>query len=175
MRKFAIALLAALPLATAVYAETRDDAVDVRAAMVNEINPATLAVWKVSNAAIDDKGAIDPAKMDDAAWADLIDAAEQLGKAAERLAQAKAVIAAGPDNLPAGNGEEGRPAMHEIQGYIDSDFETFREEALVLSDVAAVLGQASRLRDDESVSMMVEEMNFSCESCHKQFWYPSGF
>jgi len=87
--------------------EATADALVVRTAMKQQVNPATLAIWDIGNNAMGDDGGIDPAKMDDARWAALADHAGKLGEAARMMAGAKALTAAelntssmlGPDAL----------------------------------------------------------------------------
>ena len=174
MRKSVIVLLAALPLASAVLAETTmsTGVVDVRASMTDEINPAIMGVWDISNAAMSDTGGIDPALMNDKSWQDLADAARQLAAASMTLAGSEMLLSAAPDNVPEGDGQNGLPAMEDIQHYINADPVSFREKAQALADVASALAVAAQSYDAEKAGPLVEELNLACENCHSQFWYP---
>src|SRR5690606_40378954 len=61
------------------------EVVDVRAEMQQHINPAMLGIWDVTNNAMNDEGAIDPALMDAAKWRQVAAAAEQLAQSGLRI------------------------------------------------------------------------------------------
>ena len=70
----------------AASALTQSAALDVRATMQTEVNPAMLAIWDVGNNALNEEGGIDPALMDAEKWARVAQAADQLAAAARDAA-----------------------------------------------------------------------------------------
>jgi cytochrome c556 len=170
----AAAGLAAAGLATGALAETslNSQPVDVRAAMVEQINPAIVSVWDISNAAMDETGGIDPAMMDAAGWTSLAAASDRLASAAGEMALAQVLLSAAPGNMPSAEGQDGMPSMEEVQAYINADPAAFRDKAQALGTIAAQLADAARAQDHAAASPLVEELNIACESCHSQFWYP---
>ena len=160
----------ALLLAGALAAQTAGNTVDVRAAMVGQVNPATLAIWDVGNTAMNDEGGIDPALMTDESWARLADAAARLDRASEDMATAEVILSAAPGNIP--DGETAGASMAEIQGYIDTDPDGFRAAAKELADYAAKLSTAALNRDADAAGDLVAELDSVCEGCHSPYWYP---
>ena len=82
----------------AASALTQSAALDVRATMQTEVNPAMLAIWDVGNNALNVEGGIDPALMDAEKWARVAQAADQLAAAGKAMAAAEGYVAAAPDN-----------------------------------------------------------------------------
>ena len=87
MRLGLLLLSAGAALASGQTAEIPAQAgtVFTRESMVAEINPAAVEIWDVSNNALSDSGALDPALMNDAAWARLEEAARMLERLSGRL------------------------------------------------------------------------------------------
>lgn len=144
-------------------------ALDIRAAMQQRVNPATLAIWDVSNNALDDEGAIDPGLMDDAKWAQIADAAGQLSAAGKDIAAAEAFIATAPGNTAVAEGEI---AMEAVQKHIDADPAGLKQMAAGLADHADRIAAAARAKDAKAAGDLISEMDGVCESCHARYWYP---
>lgn len=142
---------------------------DVRAAMQQRVNPATLAIWDVGNNAMNDEGGIDPAQMDDAKWAQLAKAAGDLSAAGEAMASAGAYLAAAPDNTEVGEGEV---PMEAVQKHIDSDPKLFGQMAAAMAAHADKLSAAVEAKDAAAAGDLIAAMDGVCESCHARFWYP---
>lgn len=177
MRKLAMVALPALVLAMVGTAWAADGATDagplyVRPAMQGPVNEATNALWDIGNNAMDDEGGIDPAQMDDAKWARLVEAAGVLEAEARVMENAQAIHAALP-----GEGsvvEPGAYAMEDVQRYIDADPQAFRLLAKALGDHAAKITAAANARDAKNAGLLVGEIDQVCEACHAQYWYPQG-
>lgn len=146
-------------------------ALNVRQAMQEGINAATMEIWDVGNNAMSDDGGIDPEQMTPESWARLESAAQGLKATAMEMHDAQAFVAASPENAP----EEGAPgavSMEDVQRYIDANPDGFREAARHLADHADLLIGAAQSRDAQAAGDLVAQLDQVCEVCHSQFWYP---
>lgn len=146
-------------------------AVDVRAAMQQQVNPAILAIWDIGNNAMNDEGGIDPALMDDAKWASLAEAAGNLAEASRHMAAGDSFHAAGADNMEVAEGEI---SMADVQRFLDGDPEGFRALATAQADHADRLLAAANARDVAAAGELVAGVDGVCEDCHSRFWYPES-
>ena len=151
-------------------AKKEPEAIAVRANMVEGVNPAALAIWDVSNAALNDDNGLDPAQMNDAAWQKVEEAAESLRTYAHRLATAKVLRASGSD-LVGGKVPEGVSSREQIQAMIDANPDGFRASAAKLEQDADALANAARARDIKAAGELVFTFDKSCQSCHENYWY----
>jgi len=168
-----LAILAAGAVALAwqaIAAEPKGQAVDVRANMVEGVNPAALAIWDVGNNAIDENGGLDPAQMDAAAWAKVAEAAQSLGTYAHRLAAAKAIRASGPD-LAGGKVPEGVASREQIQAMIDANPAGFRASAANMEQQAKALAAAAAKHDLKATGDLIAGFDQTCQACHQNYWY----
>lgn len=154
----------------ATSAKVTSAAVDVRANMVEGVNPAALAIWDVGNAALNDDNGLDPAQMNDAAWAKLHENAVTLGTYAHRLASAKVLRATGPD-LIGGKVPEGVASREQIQAMIDANPAGFRASAAELERYANGIAKAAKARDIKTAGELVFTFDSNCQSCHERYWY----
>jgi len=142
---------------------------DVRAAMQQQVNPAVMSIWDVTNNAMNDEGGLDPAQMDAAGWAQVAEGADLLAASGTAMADASTYIAAAPDNAEVAEGEI---AMAEVQRHIDSDPRLFGQMGAAFASHAGKLAAAARARDAAATSALVADLDGVCESCHARFWYP---
>lgn len=142
---------------------------DVRAVMQQEVNPAMLAIWDVTNNAMDDEGGIDPKQMDAAKWAAVAEQADKLAAAGAAMAAMGELHASATDNAEVAEGEV---TMAAVQKALDANPDAFRALAATLVEQASQLAAASRARDAAKTGALVSEMDAVCESCHIPFWYP---
>lgn len=167
--------IAALTLGFALLAgrtiASEPDDVDVRANMVEGVNPAALAIWDVGNRAADENGGLDPAQMDAAAWAKVAEAAQSLGTYAHRLAAAKIIRASGPD-LVDGKVPEGVASREQIQAMIDANPGGFRAAAASMEQQAKALAAAATERNLEQTGELISTFDQACQGCHENYWYP---
>ena len=168
--KWCIAIAALAVGAAAIAAEPENTAVDVRANMVEGVNPAALAIWDVGNAAMDESGGLDPAQMDDAAWTKVREAAQSLGTYAHRLAAAKVIRASGPD-LVDGKIPEGVSSRAQIQAMIDAQPAGFRASAAAMEEQAKALAAAAGKRDLKATGELIGSFDQACQGCHENYWY----
>jgi hypothetical protein len=167
----AVAAAAAAALACqAIAAAPEGAAVDVRATMVEGVNPAALAIWDIGNAAIDDSGALDSAKMNAAGWDKLRDAALSLATHAHRLATAGAIRASGPQLLD-GKVPEGVASREQIQAMIDANPGGFRALAGTMEEQANALATAAGERNAEKAGGLISGFDGTCEACHQNYWH----
>jgi len=146
-------------------------ALDVRQAMQQGINAATMEIWDVGNNAMNDDGGMDPAQMTPESWARLETAAQGLKGVALDMHDARAFVAASPENAPE-EGAEGAVSMEDVQRYIDADPDGFRSAAMALAGHAELLIGAARVRDAQAAGDLVAQLDQVCEVCHAQYWYP---
>jgi cytochrome c556 len=145
------------------------DAIVVRAAMVQHVNPATLAIWDIDNNAMADDGGLDPAQLDDATWTSLAEHARMMSAAAKSMTGAGKLQAASADNMSVAEGEV---TMAAVQKALDADPEGFRREAAALAAHADKLAAAAAAKDAKVAGDLVAGLDQVCESCHAKYWYP---
>ncbi|WP_164549729.1 cytochrome c [Altericroceibacterium xinjiangense] len=146
--------------------------ISVREAMADHINPATLAVWDVTNTALADDGGLDPRLMDDAAWEKLAGAASVLHSDAALLSAQPKLQVVQPGREAGQSIAESAYSAEQIQRFIDADPAAFREMAQQLSLTAAELAKAAQERDARRAGETAGQIDALCESCHQKFWYP---
>ena len=168
-----LAASAALVTFAAAALAQNGETVQTRQAMVDGVNPAALAIWEVTNAAMNDEGGLDPAKIDAEAWGKIEDAARMLEVYGNRMAGAKAIVAGGPD-LASGEIPPGVASKEQIQAMIDADPEGFRAVAADMAAQAASLATAARARNTSVAGELASGIDEACQSCHTRYWYLQG-
>ena len=142
---------------------------DVRATMQGQVNPAMLAIWDVGNNALDDNGGIDPAKMDDAKWAQVAENADKIAAAGKDISEASAFVAAAANNSTVGEGEI---TMAAVQQHIDGNPDGLKQMGAAFADHATRLATAARAKDVKTAGDLISGMDQVCENCHLEYWYP---
>jgi cytochrome c556 len=153
----------------AAAALAQPTALDVRATMQNQVNPAMLAIWDVGNNALNDEGGIDPKLMDAAKWGQVAEAADTLAAAGQAIAGADSFLAAAPDNSEVADGEI---TMAAVQRHIDADPAGLKQMGAAFADHAQRLAMAARTQDAATAGDLISEMDGVCETCHARYWYP---
>lgn len=144
----------------------------LHAVMKEQIDANADALWDVTNAAIDDDAMIDPAKLDDAKWAQILELSGKVEAGARTLAALDPIIVAAPGvNISDSDIEDGHSAA-QVQGFVDADPATFRNLATTLADHMQELGAAARSKDTENLARLVNQLDGVCETCHLSYWYP---
>jgi cytochrome c556 len=164
------AALGALASCQTTEPPVREPVLDTRVAMVAGVNPAAVAIWDITNEAMDDAGELDPVRMDDEAWARLREAAQMLEAYSLAMAEAEVIRAGGPD-LVGREVPEGVATRAEIQAMIDADPAGFRAEARDLAERARLLVEAARVRDVAAAGHRAAEIDVPCQGCHSRYWY----
>lgn len=157
----------------AVAGASEPEELDVRQAMVEGVNPATLAIWDVGNNALDEDGGLDPALMDDAAWARLHEAAQSLATYGHGMANAHGIRASGPD-LVEGKVPEGAASREQIQAMIDGNPDGFRAHSAEMERQARAIADAAAARNIETTGALVFTFDGTCQGCHEGYWYLPG-
>lgn len=136
-------------------------------------------IWDVSSKAFNAKGdGLDARKLDAGDWKKLAEAGRRLKERATLLAQAKRVIAAGPDEHIMG--EEAAhggvkktwdaASAKQIQALIDAKPKLFAEHAWTLARTGATLEKAAKVRDARTVYKVSANLDEVCDGCHQPFW-----
>lgn len=169
MRAILVVSLAALAL-SATAASSQDAApLDVRHTMQAEVNPAIVAIWDVTNNAMDDNGAINAALIDDAGWTQIATSATALAAAGDRMAAAQNFIAASPGNWATAEEEV---SMDVVQASLDAEPAGFRTFGAAFAVTARELEAAATARDAARTEDFVTSMDGTCSGCHGAYWYP---
>lgn len=138
--------------------------------MVSGVNPAAIAIWDITNAAMDDSGAFDASLLSDGHWADLAEAARMLEVQSHRMANADELRAGGPeitgDQIP-----PGVATREEIQAMINADPASYRAMSAEMGRQATALIAASQAHDGIAVGQLVNRMDKVCQTCHVRYWY----
>jgi len=146
------------------------ETVQTRQAMVDGVNPAALATWDVTNAAMNDEGRLDPALIDAEGWSRIAEAAQMLEVYGKRMAEAKVIVAGGPD-LVSGELPPGVASKEQIQAMIDADPAGFRAAAADMAQQATALAAAAKARDTATVGDLASGIDGACQGCHTRYWY----
>jgi len=164
-----LAVLTAAAACTTIQSTPPASGIDVRTIMQQQTNPAVLAIWDITNNAMNDEGGVDPAQMDAAKWQRIAEQSERLAASGHAMAAADAYMAAAPGNRAVGEGEL---TMAEVQRLIDGDPALFRQMSASLGTHADKLASAARARDAATTGDLVAELDGICASCHMRFWHP---
>jgi cytochrome c556 len=147
-------------------------ATDVHQTMLTKVNPPATALWDIAAAAPNDDGDIDPAKVDAATWAKLLEAGKALEDAGKLLNTSTAFIAAAPGAKLQNEEPPEAPKAADVQRYIDAKPDEFRQHAAQLRSTGASIVAAVTQRDGKALGQLSNTLYENCESCHKAFWYP---
>lgn len=169
----AVATTALASFAAAAAFAQASPPLEVRKEMIDAVNPAALAIWDVTNAATDDDGALDSAKLTADHWARLKESAQMLEIHGQRMAEAEVIVAGGPD-LVGGELPPGVASREEIQRKIDADPDNFRLIAAEMAGQARALVAAVDARDAAKTGEIAFGIDGACQACHEQYWFPSG-
>lgn len=170
MTRSSALLAAALGLFAAAALANGGEPLHTRQAMVDGVNPAALAIWDVTNAAMNDEGGLDPALIDAEAWGKIEDAARMLETYGKRMAEAEVIVAGGPD-LVSGEVPPGVASKAQIQAMIDADPDGFRAVSADMAGQAAELVVAARTRDAAAAGDLASAIDGACQACHTRYWY----
>lgn len=141
--------------------------------MKNVVAVQTQVVWDIGNQAQDDKGNPDASKVKPGDWGRLLQASAQVKQAAQSLATAKRVQAAGRGEKLQSEGEPGAFGAKEVQAVIDAKPEVFRAFARALVASMDSVTAAARAKDATKLFDASGAIDQICEDCHVQFWYPN--
>jgi hypothetical protein len=140
--------------------------------MITKVNPQGLALWDITNGAMDDKGDLSGSKLAAAHWAKLAEIGNALQSAGQALSTKSGVLAALPGAKLQDEGNSGASTAADVQRYLDDKPEVFRKHALELQQTGANAIAAAKKHDVKKLAAISEALDEVCESCHLEFWYP---
>ncbi|MEO7553722.1 MAG: hypothetical protein ABIT10_07980 [Alteraurantiacibacter sp.] len=140
--------------------------------MKDQIDFNADALWDVTNLAIANDASLDPAKLDDAKWAQIVDLSGKVEAGARALAAMDPIVVAAPGVKIADSDIEDGHTAAQVQGFVDADPATLRNLATTLGDHMQALTVAARAKDTDTVARLVNELDGVCETCHLSYWYP---
>ena len=143
----------------------------VQLAMLGKVNPQGLALWDITNNAMDDSGEVTGKKIKPANWKQLLVIGKALQEGGHELATAGKIISA-PPGAKLADEAPGVANATDVQRYIDADTATFRSRAARLEQTGASVVEAAQKHDVKLLSDLANRLDGVCEDCHKQFWYP---
>ena len=173
MNKFNFAVLVAgLTLITTVLAADAPKA-NLQLTMLTKVNPQGLALWAITNDALDDAGNVDGKKVTATQWKALLEIGKGLEEGGRTLATSNGIIAAPPGAKLQDEANEGAAKAADVQRYVDAKPAEFRKHALSLQQTGASVTAAATNRDARKLSTVSASLDEVCESCHVIFWYPN--
>jgi hypothetical protein len=140
--------------------------------MVTKVNPQGLALWEITNGAMDGKGDLTASKLTAADWAKLLVIGKGLEDGGKILATQAGVIAAPPGVKLQDEANPGAAKAADVQRYLDAKPAEFRSHALELQKTGADVIEAARKHDVKKLSALAGSLDEVCENCHMVFWYP---
>jgi hypothetical protein len=144
----------------------------VQLAMQGKVNPQGLALWDITNNAMDETGEITGKKIKAENWQQLLVIGKALEQGGHELATAGKIISA-PHGAKLADEAPGTANATDVQRYIDADVATFRSRAARLEQTGASAIAAAQKKDVKLLSELANNLDGVCEDCHKQFWYPA--
>jgi hypothetical protein len=163
----ALALLAACQQQPQAQAEST-----VHAIMKDKVDANADALWDLTNPALNNDATLNPAKIDDARWAQIAQRAQAVADAAGELASLKTLKLVEPGQKIADQDLVGGDPPDAVQANLDRNPTDFRQFAGALqahmNDVVAY----SKAHDAKKLSPLIDQLDGVCENCHLEFWYP---
>ena len=141
--------------------------------MKDQIDVNADALWEVANAAIGDDAGLDPAKLSDAQWADLVTRAEAVQQASLAIAGMDPVVVARPGVKISDEGIPGGHSAAQVQTQIDANPQGMRDMANALAAHMGDLAKAARNHDPAKAGPLINQLDSVCENCHLEYWYPT--
>jgi hypothetical protein len=138
--------------------------------MLSVIDPSADVVWLSVTTVVDDKGMVETKPITDADWTRVRHGAVALMEAANLLMMPGRRVAR-PGETSETPGVELEP--EEMDALIAKDRPAWNARAKALHDVMALVVQAIDAKDPDKVFELGEQIEHTCESCHKQYWYPN--
>jgi hypothetical protein len=136
-------MVASLVLASNVWAANAPN-VNLQQTMLAKVNPQGLALWDITNAALDDSGNLSAAKITPANWTKLIEIGKALEEGGRILASSSGIIAAAPGAKLQDEGNAGATTAADVQHFLNAKPAVFRSHALELQKT----GTAVRCRQE---------------------------
>jgi hypothetical protein len=138
--------------------------------MLSVIDGSADVVWLSVTTVVDDKGMLETKPVTDEEWTKVRHGAVTLMEAANLLMMPGRRVAR-PGEKSETPGVELEP--EEMDALIAKDRAAWNARAKALHDVMVQVIQAIDAKDAEKVFELGEQIEITCESCHKQYWYPN--
>jgi hypothetical protein len=138
--------------------------------MLSVIDGAADVVWLSVTTVVDDKGMVETKPVSDEEWTKVRHGAVTLMEAANLLMMPGRRVAR-PGEKSETPGVELEP--EEMDALIAKDRAAWNTRAKALHDVMVQVIQAIDAKDAEKVFELGEQIEITCENCHKQYWYPN--
>ncbi len=164
--------IAVLGLTLAGMALAADTPANLQLIMVSNVNPNGLALWDVTNTAMDDNGQVSASKLSAESWKKLLDIGTKLEEGGRALATAPKVIAAAPGSKLQDESNQGASTAKDVQRFIDAKPAEFRKHAVALQKTGADIVAAVKTHDAKKLDAVSNSLDAVCEECHVAFWYP---
>ena len=143
----------------------------IRDLMVTVIDPAADGIWfAVKSETTREGNVIDTAPKNDAEWQNVRRAAMTLMDGADLLMMPGRRVAK-PGEKSVVPGVELEP--EEIEKNINADRAAWNMRAQALKDATMQVMGAIDARDPEKVFDLGDDLDQTCENCHRHFWYPN--
>ena len=142
----------------------------VKELMLSVIDPSADVVWLSVTAELSGKGLVETKPQTDEEWQRVRHGAVTLMEAAHLLLVPGRRVAR-PGEKSETPGIELEP--EEMDALIAKDRSAWEARAKALHDVVAQVIQAVDAKDADKVFELGEQIEVTCEGCHKQYWYPN--
>ena len=140
----------------------------IRSTMQNDVNPAIMAIWDVTNNVYTDAGEQDPSLITEAGWAALNENAAKLARYGDAMANAGTIHSAAPGNMEVGEYEV---TMEDVQTLIDRAEPAFRAMSANFATLARNLEAAAQAKDGTTAIDAAGQIDEACAACHAIYWY----
>ncbi len=138
--------------------------------MLSVIDPSADVVWQAVTAEMGPKGLLEFEPQSDEEWEKVRHGAVTLMEAANLLMIPGRRVAR-PGEKSETPGVELEP--EEMDALIAGDRASWNARAKALHDVMIPIVAAIEAKDSETVFTLGEQIEITCENCHKQYWYPN--
>jgi hypothetical protein len=143
----------------------------IRDLMVTVIDPAADGVWLAVKSETTREGTvIDTQPRNEEEWQTVRRAAMTLLDGADLLMMPGRKVAR-PEDTSAAPGVELEPA--EIEKNINADRAAWNMRAQALKDATTEVMAAIDARDPQKIFDLGDDLDLTCENCHRHFWYPN--
>jgi hypothetical protein len=147
----------------------------IHQSMTEVIVPQAQTIWDITNAAYNDAGsALDPAKISDADWTKIEQAAGNIRQRALLMSKEKKLVVAAPGVVIEGGDDPAEPHAAQVQAHVDANPKLFRERAKILAEAAEKAETAAHNHQVGPVFDVASNLDGVCDGCHARFWDPES-
>lgn len=166
-----VVLAIGLSLAACNGSSKEAETINIHHMMKDVVDPQADRFWAVGNAAFDEIGDMDPARITPSGWAQAEAEMRAMANSARQIAGAPQITV----RLPQDSATEDLTPQQALraQQLIAADRATFNQRALALAAYAEHGAAAAKARDIKQLSEISSGLDAVCEACHKKFWVPA--